>query len=97
MKEEYKEYYKKIYEKLGTQSQERMCIEEMSELIKELCKRNRYEGTEKEEEIRLNIIEELADVINCVEQLIYIYGEDDVEKVRKSKFERFFSKYNFID
>ena len=41
------------------------------------------------------IIEELADVINCVEQLIYIYGEEKVQKVRKEKLERLFSKYDF--
>ena len=45
--------------------------------------------------LKENIIEELADVINCVEQLIYIYGENEVEKVRQNKLERLFSKYDF--
>jgi len=95
MIKKYRDIYKKIYEKWGLESQERMCIEEMSELTKELCKRVRYETTDKENQIKINIIEELADVINCVEQLIYIYGEEKVEKVRKEKLERLFSKYNF--
>ena len=46
MTEEYREVYKKIYDKWGLQSQERICIEEMSELTKELCKRVRFENTE---------------------------------------------------
>ena len=95
MTEEYREVYKKIYDKWGLQSQERICIEEMSELTKELCKRVRFENTENEDKIKENIIEELADVINCVEQLIYIYGENEVEKVRQNKLERLFSKYDF--
>lgn len=90
MSEEFRNYYKKIYDKWGLVSQERICIEEMSELTKELCKRMRYENTDKESEIKKNIIEELADVINCVEQLIYIYGEDEVERVRKAKLNRLF-------
>ena len=95
MIDRYREVYKKIYDKWGVESQERICIEEMSELTKELCKRIRYQNTDKEIEIRSNIVEELADVINCVEQLIYIYGEDEVEKVRQYKLERLFSKYDF--
>jgi NTP pyrophosphatase (non-canonical NTP hydrolase) len=95
MIEKYGYIYKKIYDKWGLESQERMCIEEMSELTKELCKRMRYKNTDKENQIKDNIIEELADVINCVEQLIYIYGEEKVQKVRKEKLERLFSKYDF--
>ena len=48
MIKKYRDIYKKIYEKWGLESQERMCIEEMSELTKELCKRVRYETTDKE-------------------------------------------------
>ncbi|MBE5757459.1 MAG: hypothetical protein E7345_00820 [Clostridiales bacterium] len=95
MDRKYVDYYKVIFKNLGRESQERMCIEEMSELTKELCKRSRYAGTDKENEVCDNIIEELADVLNCVEQLVYIYGEDKVEEVRKAKFKRFFDKYKF--
>ncbi|MBO5344910.1 MAG: hypothetical protein J6A51_03335, partial [Clostridia bacterium] len=80
-------------------SQLRMCIEEMSELTKELCKYMRIlrdEGIDNQEEkllkVKENIVEEAADVLNCVSQIALIFGKDDVDKVRKFKIERA-SKY----
>lgn len=52
----------------GLSSQMLMCIEEMSELTKELCKYHRCIGKEA------NIIDEIADVKIMVEQLEYIFG-----------------------
>ena len=46
----------------------------------------------KLKQTKLNIIEEAADVLNCVEQIAMMFGEEEVKKVRKEKVERA-SKY----
>lgn len=75
----------------GFDSQALMCIEEMSELTKELCKFNRVKNGEdvlKIEKVKENVIEEIADVLNCVEQMQMYFGIDAVNKVRQEKIER---------
>jgi hypothetical protein len=81
----------------GEDAQIRMCIEEMSELTKELCKymrvlRNENVDASKLDEIKTNIIEETADVLNCAEQMALIFGEEKVKEVRKQKIERCIKK-----
>ena len=88
MREEFKEVYQMFIDNYGIKSQRLLCIEEMSELTKELCKINRYAGTDKEKQVIENIKEEIADVLNMVEQLEYIFGADDIEKIRTDKIER---------
>ena len=51
----------------GTQSQEWMIIEEMSELMKEICKHQRGKNN------REHIIEEMADVYIMLEQARFMY------------------------
>ena len=72
MREDFIEVYEGFLSKFGEKSQRYQCIEEMSELIKELCKLDRYIGTDKESIVVENIKEEIADVLNMVEQLEYI-------------------------
>lgn len=88
MRKDFIDVYEAFANKYGEQSQRYQCIEEMSELIKELCKLDRYKGTDKESQVVENIKEELADVLNMVEQLEYIFGEDDIENIRTQKIER---------
>ena len=76
--------YDTFIETYGFDSQILMCIEEMSELTKELCKYKRY----SDEKIINNIREELADVFNCVEQLSYHFGFEEVQKIREYKINR---------
>ena len=78
----------KMFLNWGLDSQVRMCIEEMSELTKELCKVQRYWDTDKQKNIDDNIREELADVLNMAEQLEYYFGVDEIEKIRKQKIDR---------
>ena len=92
---DYIEDYERCEKYWGEESEMRICIEEMSELTKELCKYIRYskrpQTTEVKEElkkIKNNIIEEVADVINTVEQIERMVGETKVEKVRKAKMKR---------
>ena len=88
MREDFKNVYKDFADKYGLKSQMQQCIEEMSELIKELCKYERNIGTDKEEATIAAIKEEIADVLNMVEQLEYCFGEKDIEVIRDSKIER---------
>ncbi len=88
MKKEYVELYDKFIETRGIDSQIRMCIEEMSELTKELCKYYRSKGTDKEMETIAHIKEELADVTNTIEQMTHYFGEEDIAKIREYKMGR---------
>ena len=94
MKEEYIEIYKKYLDTFGIKSESRICIEEMAELTKELCKLERYRGTEKESEIIECIKEEIADVLNTVEQLYLYYGADEIDKIRDYKLQRGLQRLN---
>lgn len=88
MREEFIPIYEKFINVYGIKSQMRMCIEEMSELTKELCKLERHFGTEKQVQVENNIREELADVLNMAEQLEFYFGTDEIEKIRKQKIDR---------
>ena len=71
-----------------------MCIEEMSVLTKELCKNRRIEkgfivdAEKKKQENLEHVREEIADVLNMVEQMEYIFGVDEIEKIREQKMKR---------
>ena len=95
----FEEFCDKALKEWGEDSQLRMCIEEMSELTKELCKYMRIlrdEGIDNQEEkllkVKENIVEETADVLNCVSQIALIFGKNDVDKIREFKIQRA-SKY----
>lgn len=67
------------------------CVEEMSELTKELCKFLIIKNVDKtiSEENMDNISEEIADVYIMLEQmLIYFGNKDDVERIINEKIER---------
>lgn len=89
-----RDFYEDTVRLWGEDAQIRMCIEEMSELTKELCKFQRYTKiagqatSEKIEEVKKNIIEEVADVLNCASQMANIFGKDETEKIRVKKVER---------
>ena len=95
MREDFKKEYEKFLSAWGEESQERMAIEEMSELIKELCKKIRLErddfsenNEEKLAETIKNVKEEIADVLNMAEQLEFYYGTEEIEKIREEKIKR---------
>lgn len=81
-KEKYR-LYDKLANHYGTKPQCSICIEEMSELTKELVKNMRgFENCDK-------IAEEVADVEIMLEQVVRIYDiEADVEKWKNKKLER---------
>jgi NTP pyrophosphatase (non-canonical NTP hydrolase) len=84
--------YKRFLDEWGYQSQALMCIEEMSELTKELCKLERSD--QNSEEVKAHIREELADVYNTIEQMMMIYGREEILAIRDAKLERAVKKYH---
>ena len=85
----YEKEYNQFLTAWGIEAQTNMAIEEMSELTKELCKLNRAKNDpEKAEKVRKNIQEEIADVLNMVEQLQLFYGKDEIDKQRDYKINR---------
>ena len=84
--------YRVFLEAWGEESQERMAIEEMSELTKALCKYMRFKKHGIDDELDYNIKEEIADVYNMINQLKMIFGEDKIEKIADMKIERTLKK-----
>lgn len=77
------ELYEKAIDKYGGEAQRRVAIEELSELIKELCKYDRGEANEDA------ICEEMADVSICLEQLLVMFQcETRVDYWRAFKLNR---------
>ena len=78
-----KKIYKEALDKYGAQMQEAICIEELSELQKALCKNIRGKGSMED------ISEEIADVQIMLAQMILLFNlESEVEKWRNTKLER---------
>jgi hypothetical protein len=88
------EKIKKIADTYGWNKQCQMAIEEMSELTKAICKRQRKLGdclfTESAEiDEQTAIVEEIADVKIMVAQLEYLLSaEGDVDEVIEQKLDR---------
>lgn len=78
------EILKKAISTYGKEAQLDMCIEEMSELTKEICKHKR--GFDNKNEI----IEEIADVYIMLEQMKMIFriSEEQINKQIDFKIER---------
>ena len=85
------EVLKECVNTYGAEAQVDMAIEEMSELTKALLKYRRKEaqGSKDLEAARENILEEVADVIIMLTQLIMIYGGRDlVQETIENKVDR---------
>lgn len=79
--------YRKVLDRAiatyGVEAQEKMVLEEMSELQKEICKR--WRGNDNLPELA----EEIADVEIMLDQLKMIHGiEDAVDTYKQEKVER---------
>jgi len=96
MRKDFEKSYQFFIDTYGIESQYDMCIEEMSELTKELVKLRRYQKLQPEKvaDTIKNIQEELADVSNIVEELKMHFGSDEIEKIREQKIERAITRYN---
>ncbi len=103
MRDDFREGYKKFLDAWGQESQERMAIEEMSELTKELCKKIRLMrddfaemNDERLKETINHCKEEIADVLNMTEQLEIYFGEEEIEKIREEKMQRTLNLLNEV-
>ena len=76
--------YKKAIKTYGEKAQKLMAIEEMSELTKEICKDFRGKLN------RENLIEEMADVLIMLDQMLILYkiSGEEVGLMRIKKVER---------
>ena len=76
--------YKQAIETYGVRAQKLMAIEEMSELTKEVCKDFRGKLN------REHLIEEMADVLNMLDQMLLLYkiSGEEVGLMRIKKVER---------
>lgn len=85
---------------LGLDTMLLQTIEECGELIQSISKYNRTRGigqkTETSQAMAINsLVEELADVSICVEQLGYLLKiENDVEKMKNIKYLKVAKRYN---
>jgi NTP pyrophosphatase (non-canonical NTP hydrolase) len=96
--------YQLMFEKFGEMAQIDVFIEEMAELIQALSKIKRLKQfpqhhSGKDEKYFANFYEELADVANLFDQIIWFYNcRDTVDEIRKQKIgrtmERFFQGNN---
>ena len=85
----YDKFYTLFLNATGTDKQIDMCIEEMSELIKALLKERRYsQDASHKEQLRRDVIEEIADVANYIDELSMIYGRTDIDYIREQKLNR---------
>lgn len=83
--------YKWAVEKWGEEGQYDQMIEEMAELtvaINKLKRAQKYIAQSKEH-VMENLYEELADVKLCLEQMEYIFGEDNVNRAMDEKIKKF--------
>lgn len=87
----------KMIETFGEDSQIDVCIEEMSELIKELIKykRSKIHENEKQNARREHVIEEMGDVIFTIESLKIIFGisDEEVKEIVAKKAKRTKERY----
>lgn len=92
------EVLEKALKKYGRKSQMMICAEECSELIQAITKRIRYHKSETIN-TRENLVEEIADVIICIEYLKMIDAIDqrEIDLYISSKIKRLNFNISTID
>lgn len=86
----------KVYEKAtklwGLVAQYDQCVEEMGELIVAINKYKRkvlYKEYKGNSEIENNLVEEIADVSICLEQMRYFFKDKNIDEVIEKKMQKF--------
>jgi len=75
---------KTIADHYGLRTQMRQLIEEMAELTQVICKAERYDL----DTVRDHLAEEIADVWIVLEQVDYLLGDNEVQRIKAAKIER---------
>lgn len=89
--------YDNATKKWGEQAQIDQIIEEMAELTVALNKYKRmkfYNEPKNKEKVFENLYIELSDVSICLEQMIHMFGENEVEKMKLSQLQKFKNEIN---
>ena len=86
----------KVYEKAtklwGLVAQYDQCVEEMGELIVAINKFKRkvlYKEYKGDSKIIDNLVEEIADVSICLEQMRYFFKDHNIDEVIEKKMQKF--------
>lgn len=91
-----KNVYQDAIDKWGEFGQYDQMIEEMAELTVALSKYKRQFNDsllpEQKENIMENLYEELADVKMMLEEMEYMFGEENVKKAYDKKMQKFFKE-----
>lgn len=91
MEKKNKNPYKNFMEAFGDDYIMRISIEELSELIKAICKykRKSEDIDTPTQELREKILDGIADVEICIEELAYMFdGFDEINKIKNEKIEK---------
>lgn len=88
---ELKEDIERVADYYGYDSRVNQTIEEMSELMQAFMKQRRYP---EQEGRQAQVIEEIADVLVCIDQIIYLAGIDGeaIEGIKSAKMKRELSR-----
>lgn len=95
-----RKYVEKLIEKNGIERQSIVAMEECSELQKAISKALRYEQGDRfvADNQREDLIEEIADVLLCIEQLqvMYCIDKEEIDKIKEEKEERTLKRNGII-
>ena len=87
-----RKYVEKLIEKNGIERQSIVAMEECSELQKAISKALRYEQGDRfvADNQRENLIEEIADVLICIDQLKFMFSveQSEIEEMKELKEKR---------
>lgn len=84
--------YNKATKLWGLVAQYDQCVEEMGELIVAINKYKRkvlYKGYKTDNKIVENLVEEIADVSICLEQMRYFFKDYKIDEVIERKMQKF--------
>lgn len=90
--EERLKIYEEATELWGLVAQYDQCVEEMGELIVAINKYKRkvlYKEYKGDNKIIDNIVEEIADVSICLEQMRYFFKDYNIDQVIETKMQKF--------
>ena len=90
--EERLKVYAEATELWGLVAQYDQCVEEMGELIVAINKYKRkvlYKEYQGDSKIIDNIVEEIADVSICLEQMRYFFKDHNIDQVIEDKMQKF--------
>ena len=90
--EERLQVYEKATQLWGLVAQYDQCVEEMAELIVAINKFKRkvlYKEYKGDNKIIENLVEEIADVSICLEQMRYFFKDHNIDEVIERKMQKF--------